>query len=804
MSGKFAAGKAPDAPTGVTSARLNQSLNISGTAPDFNGGLAITDYEYALSTNSGSTYGSWISSGSSSFPFQISNLTNGQAYYVKIRGVNALGGGNEFGPITTGTTPSTVPSAPTNVSGTNYADSRSIVSWTAPADNGAAITGYKVEYAVSPYSSWTTFNADTGNTATSITVTSLNNGTYYKFRISAINAAGTGSTGTSVSAFLPAVIPGVPTSPSISSGSGSITIQWGAPVSDGGAPPVSYTVETQRESDAFVDRGTQTSPYAINGLSNGSTYRARITANTVVGSSATKALTGDAIPGNTPDAPGTPTATPCQNTQSALSWTAAAPNGSAVTDYVVEYSTSATFIGGGTVFADGTSASTSATVTGLNNGTPYYFRVAAVNAIGTGPYSGISTAITPATVPSAPTSVQATSHTNGESSVSWVAPSGAGTGGNGPPFTYTVQYSTSSTFASAVTTVSPTSTSSPKVVNGLTNGTTYYFRVKATNCAGDSSYSTISAGAVPSTVPNAPATPTVTALDAGDTINWTAPATGGRAITAYYYKVSTNDGPYGAEVPVAANVFSFATLNQYSADTKKIQVRAENANGSSGFSTVSANTVAWAQSSGQVQNNPTPCPAPTCADCPEPTCAACNNAPDCSGGCPCDCGTASRTASSGTRGASIIGTRGAPTLGTSTRTCYRWERPAAGSTASGYVYAQNSTSGCGDYSTCTASTCGACSAGTCGDCSAGTCSACSACSGTRTNDTVDFVGPNGYTYYYDGVPGNFVAFIGYPDGSGGCDACPPGQFRVAYYNVTTCLGERRIIATNCNTCQDFG
>jgi hypothetical protein len=49
-----------------------------------------------------------------------------------------------------------------------------------------------------------------------------------------------------------------------------------------------------------------------------------------------------------------------------------------------------------------------------------------------------------------------------------------------------------------------------------------------------------------------------------------------------------------------------------------------------------------------------------------------------------------------------------------------------------------------------------------------------------------------------------VAFIGYPDASGGCDACPPGQFRTAYFNVTTCLGTRRIIPTDCGTCFDFG
>ena len=388
------------------------------------------------------------------------------------------------------------------------------------------------------------------------------------------------------------------------------------------------------------------------------------------------------------------------------------------------------------------------------------------------------------TVPSEPTVLSATSHVNAQSVLTWTAPA---RNGGSPIKDYVVQYSTSATFASAVTTFTDgVNASTGATVTGLTNGTTYYFRVAAVNSVGTGAYSTISAGAVPSTIPSAPATPTVNALDAGDTITWTAPYNGGRAITGYYYKVSTNDGAYSGETFVAAGAtLSYAALNQYSAGTKKIQVRAENGNGSSGFSTVSDNTVAWEQTS-QVQDGGT-CPPPTCADCNNaPTnCGGCDNAPtncggctapDCSGGCDGCGGTrtataATRTAAtSGTRAAATSGARGAPTLGTNTRTCYRWERPSVGSTASGYVYNAGGTTACSAFPGCTAGTCGECAAGACGACGAGACGTCGDGSCSACSDSYELISSGPffevlYNFLGDGVNWYGVYGInGAPDG----------------------------------------
>jgi surface protein len=110
------------------------------------------------------------------------------------------------------------------------------------------------------------------------------------------------------------------------------------------------------------------------------------------------------------------------------------------------------------------------------------------------------------TAPDAPTSVSGTAG-DAQVPLSWVAP----TYNNGAAITdYTIQYSSNS--GSSWTTFSDgVSTAASGIVTGLTNNTSYIFRVAAINSAGTGSYSNVSSILSPVAItPTPTVTPTVT------------------------------------------------------------------------------------------------------------------------------------------------------------------------------------------------------------------------------------------------------------------------------------------------------
>lgn len=96
--------------------------------------------------------------------------------------------------------------------------------------------------------------------------------------------------------------------------------------------------------------------------------------------------------------PGVPTAlsSVAGNASVALTWTAPGSTGGApITDYVIQFASTQAMTGAQT-FNDGISTTPSATVTGLTNGTTYFFRILAANSVGNSQPSAVSAAATPA------------------------------------------------------------------------------------------------------------------------------------------------------------------------------------------------------------------------------------------------------------------------------------------------------------------------------------------------------------------------------------------------------------------------
>ncbi len=289
------------------------------------------------------------------------------------------------------------------------------LSWKAPAsDGGAQITGYDVYEGTA---STITGKPVASATGTSATVKNLANGTTYYFKVTAVNKAGQGA-GSGVASATPAAPvtnPSAPAGLTATPGHGRVTLSWTAPASDGGAGIAGYEVyqgtSPGGESKSPVNGALVTATgYTVTGLTNGTTYyftvaavnqakrqgnksgeasaapalgsaSALASASASVSASQTAGGPASGTPGGagTPGAPGGLTATP-GNGQVSLSWTAPAGTASAPARYDVYEGTSPGFPLGTPVRS---TTGTSTTVTGLKNGTRYYFVVTALDVKGT-------------------------------------------------------------------------------------------------------------------------------------------------------------------------------------------------------------------------------------------------------------------------------------------------------------------------------------------------------------------------------------------------------------------------------------
>ena len=154
--------------------------------------------------------------------------------------------------------------------------------WSPPGnDGGDTITHY--EYEVDGSGDW----INTGSTATSHTVTGLDNGQTYIFRVRAVNAQGNGgvvtleatpsrSTGRGGSGGggddgPREPRPGAPTNLLLTVGDGQVTLTWDAPEEDGGSAITDYEYRIDGKG-RWISTGSTDTTHTVTGLDNGTEY----------------------------------------------------------------------------------------------------------------------------------------------------------------------------------------------------------------------------------------------------------------------------------------------------------------------------------------------------------------------------------------------------------------------------------------------------------------------------------------------------------------------------------------------------
>ena len=642
LSGEGTPAPKPAAPATPTVVRGDRSLDVSWTAPS--GPVEDYDVQYractlatdlTCSNSSNATWGAWTdrtgeTNADTATSVTVTGLTNGTAYQVQVRATNHSGTSG-WSTHSTAATPAAKPSAPAAPT-LSVGDQSLGVSWTAPADNGEAITDYDVQYRActlatdltcsnssnATWGAWTDRTGETNSdTATSVTVTGLTNGTAYQVQVRATNAVADGDWSPSAAA-TPATKPNSPAAPTVNSWHVSLRVSWTAPA-DNGAPITDYDVQyractatpkTCATSPTWgswaewnASNTSTTTSATITGLTNDTAYEVQVRAANSRGESDWSTATKQTPETQKPDAPGAPTVN-SWHAGLRVSWTAPADNGETITDYDVQYractatplscATSPTWGSWTEWNASDTSTTTSATITGLTNGTTYQIQVRAANSRGDGPWS-LSTNGAPAAQkpgkPGAPT----LTHKHQSLDVSWTAPAANGEAITG----YRVRHCDNSKDCSADsanwTPKDLTGTGTSTTITGLTNGTTYQVQVRATNSVGNGQFSA-SATEYPSTVPSSPAAPTLTFKDQALDVSWSAPSSnGGSAVTGY--KVgrcsASCDNDSSWTVTTLTGTGTTTTLSGLTNGTAyQVRVAATNRSGDSSWSSSASETPA--------------------------------------------------------------------------------------------------------------------------------------------------------------------------------------------------------------------
>lgn len=357
----------------------------------------------------------------------------------------------------------------------------------------------------------------------------------------------------------------------------TIELSWAAPA-DNGSAITGYTLEWRRVgAETWTSVALDEPGHTLSGLSNGVEYEARVRATNALGAGLYSA-TIRAISVGAPDQVTDITAIPGDGSI-ALSW----PAPGVVTGYELRWRELGDADWQTTIVTD-----TTASITGLANGTKYVVAITALSGEHRSPVSDLLT-VTPVGPPAAIAKIKVTPR-DSALTLSWSEPAG-----NGAKITgYRVRWRASGTETWTSVDVKQTG----HTISGLVNGASYEIEVRARNAAGSGPFKAAT-GAPVAQAPAAPTDVKVKPDDEGLTVSWAPPGgSGGSPRGGYEVSWRTPDGKWQTQV-VEGSPFTITGLTPGA--TYEINVVALNEAGPGPSVTVQATMPAAAPPKGNVE-----------------------------------------------------------------------------------------------------------------------------------------------------------------------------------------------------------
>ncbi len=460
----------PAKPMGFAATAGDGQVSLSWTDP---GNSTIASWQYSHKTTGG--YGDWTDidgSGATTTAHIVTGLTNGIDHTFKVRAVNASGNGAASDEKTA--TPLAVPAKPTGLTAT-AGPGEVVLSWNDPSDT--AITGweYNRRPAGGEFEADWTFILGSGAATTSHTITLLETGASYAFKLRAVNASGAGAESDEAAVTLPAV-PAKPTGFAATAGDGQVSLSWTDP---GNSTIAGWQYSYRTEGGSYsswtdiANSGADTAGHTVTGLAAGTPHYFRIRATNSSGEgveSDEAAATPFAVPAKPTGLKATP-----GSGEALLEWND--PGDPAIAGWQYNRRRSGRdYTDDWTTIQNSGHATTSYTVTGLEIGVSYGFKVRAVNAYSTGPESDeVATTLPP--VPARPEGLVAEWGVN-EVSLEWKAL------GDPSVTRWQYRYRTTGEFGDWVDIPDSHAGTTGHTIPGLEGGTPHTFGIRAANSSG--------------------------------------------------------------------------------------------------------------------------------------------------------------------------------------------------------------------------------------------------------------------------------------------------------------------------------